>query len=249
MGLAQSSGTIFGIPVTAGTWATVLSSPAGPTQSLEQVLALAVDGAGNLYIESEGEGLSVLPVASGTIFGIPVTADTLATLIPGVGGGSVELAVDAAGDLFIVPDSSPPGPTSVLVRNSGTLFGMQVTANSLVSVGGVQNLPYGMAVDAVGDVFSVDFHTYGVTALPEASGTLFGMAVNAGRPVVLVPGLGGAVGLATDRAGDVFIADQQMVPEFGSVLVLPKAPGTIFAGHRRHPGHGGLGGRGERPGL
>ena len=63
--------------------------------------ALAVDGAGDLFMANYDGTLTVLPRASGTIFGVPVTASTTATLLSGLSDPAElsAMACDGAGNL------------------------------------------------------------------------------------------------------------------------------------------------------
>jgi len=91
--------SIFGQSVTANTPVT-LNAASG----LAAPWAMAFDPAGDLFVANDaGTGsASVLPVASGTLFGQAVTANTATTFLGGQDGiyYSYGLAFDAAGDLY-----------------------------------------------------------------------------------------------------------------------------------------------------
>ena len=82
------------VPATPQTY---FSSP------LDNDAAMAFDSAGNLYLGSlNGNSITVLPKASGTIFGQSVTAGRAVTLAKGPGiNDPLDLIFDSAGDLFI----------------------------------------------------------------------------------------------------------------------------------------------------
>ena len=62
----ERNGTLFGVPVTRHVLTTVFSGLSAPT-------GLAFDDRGNLYVANAQNGtVSVLPKASGTLFGVAV---------------------------------------------------------------------------------------------------------------------------------------------------------------------------------
>ena len=74
--LPRSSGRIFGHSVTANSLGTLVSA------GLSVPLGIAFDSAGDLFIGNVFTNtVSVLPRASGPIFGQAVVADTLATVV------------------------------------------------------------------------------------------------------------------------------------------------------------------------
>lgn len=80
--LPASSGTIFDTPVTADVL-TGLTGALGTAPSKSQFVAF--DSAGNLYLTDHDAGtVTVLPQASGTVFGQAVSADTYQTLVTGL---------------------------------------------------------------------------------------------------------------------------------------------------------------------
>ena len=116
--LPKASSTLFGVSVTANTvkqMFTALGSGA---------LGICFDKNGNLFYTQQNTtvdttaDIGVVPVASGTLFGVSVTANTKTVLFSeavSIGGGGVApLAFDSGGDLFTAGESfSPPFPTSV----------------------------------------------------------------------------------------------------------------------------------------
>ncbi|MGB9271004.1 MAG: hypothetical protein WCB74_17565, partial [Pseudolabrys sp.] len=112
--LPKASGTLFGVPVTQNKLATLVSG-------LDRPQSLAFDVAGNLYmpvltgpIANPNQTVSVLPKARGTLFGVPVTANTLATVASDP-DGPVDVAFDNAGNLYIANLNN--GTVSILKRH------------------------------------------------------------------------------------------------------------------------------------
>jgi glucose/arabinose dehydrogenase len=219
--LAKASGSVFGVPVTAGTLTTVVAS------GLDEPAGLALDTAGDLFIADPGAGtISVLPKATGRILGVPVTADNLTTLASGL-DGPLSVAVDGAGDVYIA--NFYGGTVSVLPNISGSILGVPVTAGVMTTLASGLNGPSGVAVDGAGDLYFADYYSGTVSVLAKASGTIFGVTATAGSPATVASGLSFPFGLATDKAGDLFVANEDVVSaDGGTVSVLAKASGTLF---------------------
>ena len=138
--LPASTTTLFGVAVTANIPALLASVPLP--------VGLAFDSAGNLYVShasahgplSLAGAVSVLPKASGSLFGTSVTANTLTTLV----GSGLDfpgfIALDSSGDLFI-PDlvSSDvyvlaPPPAPLLIPSHTGLTASSATGSTDVVV-------------------------------------------------------------------------------------------------------------------
>lgn len=176
--------------------------------------AVAVDGAGDVFISDNGNN-QVVKVAPG---------GAVTTVVSGLNFPS-GVAVDGAGDIFIadgnnnrvveVPAGSGAqttvgsglnGPQGVAVDGAGDVFIADTFNNRVVEVqaGGAQttvgsglNNPWGVAVDGADDVFIADFHNNRVVEVPAGGGA----------QTTLATGLNAPGGVAVDAAGDVFIAD------------------------------------------
>ena len=215
--MPAASGTIFGVSVTANSPATIASGLNGPG-------ALAIDFAGNLYVTNEtGNSVDVMPVTSGTIFGVPVTAGILATIVSSGLGQPDGLAFDSAGDLFIANFTA--NTVSVVPAASGTIFGVSVTANVLSVIASGLSGPAGLSFNSAGDLFIANSTASSISVMPIASGTIFGVSVTANTLAsVVTSGLSIPNGLSFNLAGDLFIANNSG----NSVSVMPQASGTIF---------------------
>lgn len=216
--LPIASGSLYGVPVSGGTLATLVSS------GLDDPIGVAVDPAGNLYISNYGnDTVSVLPAASGTLFGQSVSAGVLATLVPAASGLSQPegIAFDA-GNLYIAERT---GAIAVLPAAGGTLFGTAVTADTLTPVVSTGlSTDYNVAFDAAGNLYIANQGTGSVLVLPVASGALFGTPVTADTLATVISGLNTPVGLALDSSGDLYVSDYGAA----TVSVLPAASGTLF---------------------
>jgi sugar lactone lactonase YvrE len=129
--LPAFSTTLYGQPVVRNTLvqltATAALTPA--TSTLPGPAFLAFDRAGGLFVSDVAGGtVSVLPAASGTVFGQAVTAGTLSTVLSGV-FQPTGIALDSSGNLFV----SVPGNVDLLPAATGTVDGQSVTADTLTS--------------------------------------------------------------------------------------------------------------------
>ena len=230
-----ASGSIFGHPVSANNPTVVAHISRGQTGDFPS--SIIVNSAGDLFVALDtNNSVSVVPTASGTIFGHSVTANTLSTVVSSGLESPEALALDSAGNLFIANDIN--GTVSVVCKASGTIFGHPATANAATVVtSSVADNPFGLAFDSAGDLFIANQLVVGacckessgtVSVLPKTSGTIFGHLVVANTPATLIYlGIGTVpTGIAFDSAGNLFIAGGPN----NKVLVLPKSSGSIF-GH------------------
>ena len=223
--LSPTTTSVFGQSVTSDTATTFMEAGAS------QPTGLSFDSSGNLYIANEppapSVSVTVVPVATGTLFGQAVTADTQATLKSTV-AGLTGIVVDQSGNLYI---SSSTAATSVVPAATGTLFGQSVTANdeTVLAVTSGINVPQGITTDSAGDVFLGNTATDTVSVVAATSGTIFGQSVTAGVATVLTA----ATGLADSpvylayNAGDLFISESASEGS-GDIQVIAPANSTIF---------------------
>ncbi|MGH9120976.1 MAG: hypothetical protein ACRDYC_03385, partial [Acidimicrobiales bacterium] len=127
--LPASTGTLFGVSVTANDPATVTNN--GPGGFGIGASALAFDSAGNLYIADNAGTISVLAKTATTLFGVSITANTLTTLVSSGLVSPDGLAFDSAGNLYIA--EAGVGNVLVLPKTTTTVFGVSVTANTLTT--------------------------------------------------------------------------------------------------------------------
>jgi streptogramin lyase len=146
----------------------------------DQVFGLAVDRSGNLYFVTDGSGVQVLApgaTAPTTLFGSSIS-------------GATAVAVDNAGDIFVVEGYYGP----VVEIKAGTTEPLTLPFPQLY---GAQDI----AVDAAGDVFvslnAASYEPSSILELPAGSQSV---------TTLPVPGLSGIEGIATDPAGDLVIA-------------------------------------------
>jgi sugar lactone lactonase YvrE len=216
--IPAKSGTLYGQAVTAGQPTTLMSGLAHPT-------GVAIDSKGNLYVSNFAAGsISVLPAASGTLFGVAVTADTPATLVSSGMLGPTGLAVDSSGNLYV--SNTGNSELEVLPQTSGTLFGQAVTAdqlNELLTPSQVDE-PTGLAIDSTGNLYISNYGTGTIGVLPAETGTVYGESVTADTPTTILSGLSAPCGLTIDSAGNLYIANLGT----NTIGVLPAAGGYLY---------------------
>jgi hypothetical protein len=235
--VAAASHTQFGISMTAGHPYVVAGSSAGTAGSsgdggpatsalLNEPWGLTLDGSGDLFIADElNNRVQEVPAASGTHFGISMTASDMYTVAgsssgtsgsSGDGGAStsallnnpVSVQLDHAGNLYISDEQN--FRVQEVPAATGTQHGQSMTANDMYTVAG----------QAGSSAYSGD-------GGPATSGRFVSPA-----------------GMALDAGGDLYVVDQYV----NVVREIPAAAGTQWgqamtagdiytvAGTRRWPG-------------
>jgi hypothetical protein len=171
--VAESTGTFYGVAMTAGDIYTVAgdgtvgaSGDGGPAVSagLDAPSGVAVDGSGNLVIADPGSiRVRVVAAGTGTFYGKAMTAGDIYT-VAGEGRNGTHgdgrpattaqfetdsLNVDGAGDILI---ADPEGRVWLVAGRTGTLFGRAMTAGDIYQVAGIGHEGYsgdgGPAIEA-----------------------------------------------------------------------------------------------------
>ena len=210
--VAETSGTFYGVAMTAGDIYTVAgngtggySGDGGPAVSAElfDPAGVAVDGSGNLVIaDALNDRVRVVAETSGTFYGVAMTA----------------------GDIYTVAGSGTGG-------QSGD--GGPATSAGL-------NYPQGVAVDGSGNLVIADADNNRVRVVAETSGTFYGVAMTAGDIYTVAGiGTGGSSGdggpatsaelnfpsrVAVDGSGNLVIADT----DNNRVRVVAASTGTFY---------------------
>jgi hypothetical protein len=212
-----------GLSVIAGTGAAGAPTPGPATVSpLNGPQGVVVDGAGNVYI-ADTANHEVERVTPGGTLSIIAGNGTAGRPTPGPAtsshlGGPSGLTLDPAGNLYIadgygaagnpeVEKVTPGGTLSVVAGNgtAGTPVAGAATSSHLRG-------PTGVAVDPAGNLFIADAYA-NVTEKVSPTGTLSifaGRTTGAGAPTngpATSSRLSFPAAVATDTAGDVYIAD------------------------------------------
>ncbi|MGD1012348.1 MAG: DUF6531 domain-containing protein, partial [Acidimicrobiales bacterium] len=199
--VANTSGTYWGISMTAGDVYTIAGSAAGvsgissngasaTSACLWSPAGVALDSNGNLYIADSGNNrIEEIPATSGTYWGISMTAGDIYTVAGFATGGSGH-----TGQGNVATNAYLDDPTSVAIDSSGDLFIADSGNNRIEEVPTTTGTYWGTAMTAD--------HLY--TAAGNLSGTA-GISGDGGAAKSSY--LDGARDVTVDSAGDLYIAD------------------------------------------
>lgn len=169
MVVPAKTGTLFGQSVTAGAEHSLVS--AGSVSG--SIQGVVVDHSGNVFFSTSAGNLYVLPVATGTIFGDSVTANTV-RLIETNDGFSGGLDIDSAGNLFAADEAT--SKVIALPVATGTLYGVATTANQVATL--INSSGYwwwDVAVDSNNNLLLTSgWSNAGVYMIPKTTGTFYG---------------------------------------------------------------------------
>jgi sugar lactone lactonase YvrE len=157
-----------------------LTLPAPSPNGYNNPNAVAVDGAGDIFVADTNNNQVVELLAGGS------NQTTVGTGLKQPTG----VAIDGAGNVYIA-DSGNNRVVEVPYLGSPGTYGAETMVSSTL------NQPFGVAVDGAGDVFITDSGNNQVLEVE------FGCCVQ----TTVATGLNGPYSVAVDGAGDVFIAD------------------------------------------
>ncbi len=222
--LPKISGILFGVSVVANVMKVLSSSGL-----INNPASFAFDSGWNLYIVNHGNNkILVLPASSGTLFGVSVTTNTMTILTSSLLSYPVGLAFDSNGNLYSTNAIAGAGRILVLPKTSGTIFGVSVAANTMITLfsSSPVNNPHGLAIDSNDNLYVANSWGNNILVLSNTSGTLFGVPITANVLTVLSSSslINGEWGLAFDPAGNLYISNYGN----SNILVLPRISGTLF---------------------
>lgn len=195
---------------------------------------IAVDSRGYIYIATEGmyaggASVKVFPPDSSDIVALsPTNRDVSGFYFPG------GIAIDAHANLYVTSDngtmnSGGTNVDSVFVYPGGSKGNAQPSARIAGHDTGLSD-PYGVAVDAKGNIYVANVTNFEGGASGSGSITIYRSGSNGNvKPIGTIAGpdtgLHDPVGVAVDCSGNIYVANYEGGPsEFGSVTVYP--PGS-----------------------
>lgn len=187
------------------------------SSGLNEPFALAVDGAGNVYIaDSHNNAIKEWIAASNTVI----------SLVSSGLGFPFGVTVDKAGNVYFFNGNFENSAIKEWIAASNTVSTL-VSSLSYVSAVGV-------AVDGAGNIFFADYGNQAFKEWVAASNTV----------TTLASGLGSPNGVALDSAGNVYIADFErsiiyewsaasntLTPLFSSIVANPRGVAVDGAGN------------------
>lgn len=255
--IAERTGSFYGLQMVSGDIYRIKSIPSG----VDDNVAVDHNGNLVYTSGFEGNDLEVFAVKSGTFYGVRMTAFnnyhvagaknpdcTLQPTGPALAVGicdPAQLAVDSAGNVVLTEGRY--ARVFVLTAKAGTFYGQKMNAGSVYAIAGTGrpgsrgdggpalqaelNTPYGLAIDAQGNLVIGDRAANRIRVLAVKTGVFYGQSMTAGdiyalagTGTALVSGDGGAAlkatmsdpgALAVTPAGGVVITDDNRVRLIG----------------------------------
>jgi hypothetical protein len=218
-GQAMSAGRIYGIAGNGRPGYTGDGGPAAAARVSYPPGGVTFDRSGNLVLADSGNNrIRVIAAGSGTFYGQPMTLAHIYTVAgngtAGFGGdggpaaaaelnGPAALSVDTAGNLVIADTGNDR--IRVVAANSGTFYGVAMTAGDIYTVAGTGTpgysgdggpataaalrRPASVTTDPAGNLLIADSANNRIRAVAATSGSFYGKAMTAGD-IYTVAGIG-----------------------------------------------------------
>ena len=224
--VTKSTGNIDTVAGQIGLQGSSGDGGAATSAELNNPFGLAVDSEGNIFI-ADKRGFAIRKVTKSTS-----NIDTVAGILgqagsTGDGNAATSaklnepngVAVDSSGNIYIADTNNHvirkvTKSTGIITTVAGTIGQPGSTGDDGPATSAKIDTPFGVAVDAVGNIFIPDFNNHAVRKVTESNGIISTVAGTIG-----VPGLTGDGGAATsatltnpqrvavDFLGNLFIAD------------------------------------------
>ena len=183
--IPSSSGTLYGMSVTAGDIYTISTTPAGrPGAILNDPLAVAVDASGDVYIANTDDD-TVLKVTPG---------DVVSTIAGG--GVACPSSTDPCGDGGAATSANLNHPAALALDSAGDVYLADSGDNRIRFIPATGGTFYGQSGLSAGDIYTIAGTGTACSVSPCGDG---------GSPTSA--DLSDPTGVAVDNAGNVYIAD------------------------------------------
>ena len=221
--LASTSRTVFGISVAANT-ATRIATGTDLSAGID------FDSAGNLFGIGQTPGsISVIPLASGVLYGHSVTANIVQTLFSPDGlHWFWDLAIDSNGNIFVADgwgDDVVGQGVFIFPVDTGTVYGQSVSGNTLSRMTTFGSARYaGIDIDESNVIFANPY-TSATRVLSPTTTSIFGTSVTSNVAVSIGATSGYAwSGLLTTHSGALVLGG------FSATYKLTSAPDLYVPG-------------------
>jgi uncharacterized protein YjiK len=223
-----SSGTAIAKPMVpnyiytiAGTGTAGTGADGAPLSSaLNGPCGVSSDSYGNLYIgDTATNRIRMLAKVTGTYFGISMTANNVYTIAgtgtAGTGANGAPLTsalssplgliTDSLGNLYMADQTNHR--VRMLVKVTGTYFGIAMTANNIYTIAGTGtsgagtdgapltsalNNPFDVTLDSLGNLYIAEFSNHKIKMLVNVTGTYFGVTMSTVGYIYTIAGTGTA---------------------------------------------------------
>ena len=167
---------------------------------------LAMDSAGNLFGgRLFNGGIAVLPVATGELFGVSLTAND-PSMLSASPPWSGDVAIDSYDNLLIGSWFDEEQGLWVLPKTTGSLYGQPVMADTLEQLVSISNVA-GLDVDGSNNVFFAIWGGGNIYVLSEDGGELFGESFLPDVTAQLTSSIGNAdQGVAVSTSGNLLLS-------------------------------------------
>jgi hypothetical protein len=216
--VAANTGTFYGQSMSIGDVYTIagdgspgFAGDGGPAAAAElfRPQGVGVDSAHDIVIaDSDNERIRMVPAASGTYFGVPMTGGDIYTIAGNGGFGTAPSGVPATGAELYNPSGAildgsgnlvisdlTAGLVQVVANKAGNFYGKAMVAGDVYTVagGGTYTHRNGVVatsasvsvsrvvIDQSGSLIMADGAYYRLRVVPITSGTFYGKAMKAGR--------------------------------------------------------------------
>jgi len=216
------------------------SDGVGPAAHFNNPMALVADSEGNLFVaDKDNNTIRKVVIASRSVTTLAGAAGNAGST-DGVGpaarfAGPVGIATDGAGNLFVADREN--ATLRKIVIATGAVTTLAGSAKAMGSEDGTGpaarfNTPGGVLYDGAGSLFVADLGTNKLRKVDVATGAVTTVACSRGSFGYFAENLSNFIGMTTDGAGHLFVADH--VEALVSQVAIATGCATTVVGSRAH---------------